>query len=91
MNTVSTRKRECSFLNTLSLHQQVSSSYVEHKTVNRVHHASFQDACPPLRLVADDAEWRNALWESYASSFHPITELFALILAQCEPSNPLQL
>ncbi len=91
MYTVSPRERERYFLCTLLLDQKGSISYNELRTVNGVHHASFRDACASISILADDAEWRNALQESYASRFHPLTELSSIILVHKEPSNPLQL
>ncbi len=42
-------------------------------------------------LLADDAEWRRALRELFASEFVPFPHVFATILAYCEPSDPLSL
>ncbi len=42
-------------------------------------------------LLADDAEWRRVLRESFASEFVPRSQVFATILAYCEPSDPLSL
>ncbi len=77
-------------MRTLLLHQKGASSYEELRRTNGIQHDSFRDVCVALDLLADDTGRRNALRESYASRFHPITELFALILVHCQPSNPLQ-
>ncbi len=89
--TVSARERERYCLLSLLLHQKGSSSYQELRKVNRVQHASFRYSCTAIGRLADDAEWRNALRESYPYRFHPLTQLFALIVMHCEPSNSLQL
>ncbi len=89
MFTVSPRERERYFLRTLLLHMKGSSSYEDLRKVNGVPRNTFRDACAALGLLADDAEWRNALRESFASQFNPLTELFAIILVHCEPSDPL--
>lgn len=36
---------------------------------------------------SDDAEWKRALGDVFTSSFQPRTELFAIILAHCEPAD----
>ncbi len=87
MYTVSPREREWYFFRTLLVHWKGSSSYQKLRTVNGVQLASFRDAYAALGLLADDAEWLNDLRESYASRFHTLTELFALILVHCELSN----
>ena len=91
MSTVSPRERERYFLRTLLLHQKGASSYEELRRTNGIQHDSFRDACAALGLLADDTELRNALRGSYASRFHPLTDLFTFILVLCEPPNPLQL
>ncbi len=40
-------------------------------------------------FLADDAEWRRVLRESFASEFVTLSHVFATILAYCEPSDPL--
>ena len=59
--------------------------------VNGVQHASLRDLCAAFCLLAYDDESRNALRQSYASRFHPITELFLLIIVHCKSINHLQL
>ncbi len=51
----------------------------------------FVSASMHAELVADDAEWRRVLRESFASEFVPLSQVFATILAYCEPSDPLSL
>ncbi|CDF41005.1 unnamed protein product, partial [Chondrus crispus] len=52
---------------------------------------SFRQACLLLGLLADDAEWKHAIRDSFRSSFVPLSHLFATILAHCQPSDPLSL
>ncbi|CDF39624.1 Helicase-like protein [Chondrus crispus] len=52
---------------------------------------SFRQACLRLGLLADDAEWKHAIRDSFRSSFVPLSHLFATILAHCQPSDPLSL
>ncbi len=91
MYTISPRERERYFFRTLLLHQKGASSYEELRRINGIQHDSFRNACAALAPLSDDTEWRNALRESYASRFHPLAELFVLILVHCEASNPLQI
>ncbi|CDF77379.1 unnamed protein product [Chondrus crispus] len=52
---------------------------------------SFRQACLRLGLLADDAEWKHAIRDSFRSSFVPLSHLFATILAHCQASDPLSL
>lgn len=44
--------------------------------------------CLRLGVLSDDAEWKRAVKDAFASSIRPLTELFAMILAYCEPADP---
>ncbi|CDF77533.1 unnamed protein product [Chondrus crispus] len=52
---------------------------------------SFRQACLRLGLLADDAEWKNTIRDSFRSSFVLLSHLFATILADWQPSDSLSL
>ena len=91
MYTVSPRKRERYYLRLLLLHVTEAKSFADVRTVDGEVCGSFAEACSRRGLLADDAEWKRALRESFASQFVPLSHVFATIIAYCEPSKPLQL
>ena len=44
-----------------------------------------------MGLLANDDEWIRCLDDNFLSNFDPLTEVFAVILAFCEPSNPFRI
>ncbi len=91
MCTVSPREGERYFLHLLLLHATGAKSYDDVRTVDSEVCSSFRQACSRRGLLADDAECRRVLRESFASEFFPLSQVFATILACCEPSDPLSL
>ncbi len=91
MYTVSPREGERYFLRLLLLHVTGAKSFVDMRTVDGEVCSSFRQACSRRRLLADDAEWRRVLRESFASEFVPLSQVFATILAYWEPSDPVSL
>ncbi len=91
MYTVSPREGERYFLRMLLLHVTGGKSFADVRTVDGKVCSSFRQACTRRGLLADDAERRRALRESFASEFVPLSHVFATILAYCEPSDPLSL
>ncbi len=77
-------------MRTLLLHRKGASSYEDLRRINGIQHDSFRDPCAAIGLLAGDTEWRNAILASYASRFHPLADLFALISLHREPSNHLK-
>lgn len=89
--TVSPREGERYFLRLLLTHVPGATSFQHLRTVEDVQCSSFREACLRLGLLADDAEWRHTLRESFRSRFVPISHVFTTILAYCEPSDPRSL
>ncbi len=71
-------------LRLLLLHVRRVKSFVDMRTVDG-------EVCSRRGLLADDAEWKRVLRESFASEFVPLSQVFATMLAYCEPSDPLSL
>ncbi len=88
---MSQRKGDRYFLRLLLLHVTGAKSCFDMKTVDGEVCSSFRQACSRRGLLADDAEWRRVLKELFASEFVPLSEGFAAIMANCEPSDPLSL
>ncbi len=44
-----------------------------------------------MGLVADDAEWMRFLQDAFASTFEPLTTVFAAVIALCNPYSPVVL
>lgn len=65
-------------------------SYEDLKTVNENQCETFREACQKLGLLNDDQEWNIALTEasSFMTNIDSLRDLFALILINCQPSNP---
>lgn len=47
----------------------------------------FRAVCSWRALLIHDMKWKNVLQEGLRSNFVPITELFAIILVHCFPSD----
>ena len=66
--------------------------FADLKTVNGDLRSSFHEACLKLGLLEDDNQYHLAMEEATVSnSPASIRTLFAVILAWCEPSNPLEI
>ncbi len=77
MYTMSPREGERYFLRLLLLHVTGAKSFVDMRTVDGEVCSSFRQACSRRGLLADDAEWRRVLRESFASGFVPLSQVFA--------------
>lgn len=90
--TVNPKNRECYYLRLLLNKVQGPTCFNDLKTIDGVLYPNYQEACLKLGLIGDDKEWDYALQESqlFESPFK-IRNLFAIILAFCEVSNPEQL
>jgi len=89
--TVSPREGERYFLRMLLLHVKGATSYRNIRTVDGEECESFRQACNRLGLLAQDTEWKRALQDSFRSRFVPLSQVFATILAYCDPSSPIDL
>ncbi len=85
------REGERCFLRLLLLHVTGAKSFVDMRNVDGEVCSSFRQSCSRRGLLADDAECRRVLRESFASEFVPLSQVFATIRAYCEPSDPLSL
>ncbi|CDF33021.1 unnamed protein product [Chondrus crispus] len=89
--TVSPREGERYFLGLLLTQVPGATSFENLRNIDGEQCTSFRQACLRLGLLADDAEWKHAIRDSFWSSFVPLSHLFATILAHCQPSDPLSL
>ncbi|CDF33193.1 ATP dependant DNA helicase [Chondrus crispus] len=89
--TVSPREGERYFLRLLLTQVPGATSFENLRNIDGEQCTSFRQACLRLGLLADDAEWKHAIRDSFRSSFVPLSHLFATILAHCQPSDPLSL
>ncbi|CDF33636.1 partial DNA helicase [Chondrus crispus] len=89
--TVSPREGEHYFLRLLLTQVPGATLFENLRNIDSEQGTSFRQACLRLGLLADDAEWKHAIRDSFRSSFVPLSHLFATILAHCQPSDPLSL
>ena len=90
--TISPRQGECFYLRLLLHNVKGPQSFADLKTVNGDLCNSFHEACLKLGLLEDDNQYHLAMEEATVSnSPASIRTLFAVILARCEPSNPLEI
>ncbi|CDF37706.1 ATP dependant DNA helicase PIF1 [Chondrus crispus] len=89
--TVSPREGERYFLRLLLTQVPGATSFENLRNIDGEQCTSFRQACLRLGLLANDAEWKHAIRDSFRSSFVPLSHLFATILAHCQPSDPLSL
>ncbi|CDF36554.1 unnamed protein product [Chondrus crispus] len=89
--TVSSREGERYFLRLLLTQVPGATSFENLRNIDGEQCTSFRQACLRLGLLANDAEWKHAVRDSFRSSFVPLSHLFATILAHCQPSDPLSL
>lgn len=88
MYNVSPREGERYFLRTLLIHKAGATCFDDMKTVDGKMHSTYREACCAMGLLSDDLEWRRCIFDAFASTFEPLTKVFATILAFCEPSSP---
>ena len=91
MYNISQREGERYFLRTLLLHKSGATSFGNLKFHEGVQHSTFYDTCYALGLLLDDAEWLRCMKDSFSSNLDCLRELFSIIMAFCEPSNPLRI
>ena len=89
---ISPRQGECFYLRLLLHNVKGPQSFADLKTVNGDLCSSFHEPCIKLGLLEDDNQYHLAMEEAKVSnSPASICTHFAVILAWCEPSNPLEI
>ena len=90
--TVNPRQGECFYLRLLLHNIRGPQSFAHLRTVEGNLCSSFREACLRLGLLEDDNQYHLAMQEAAVSnSATSLCSLFAVILAWCEPSNPLDI
>ena len=90
--TISPHQGEYFYLRLLLHNVKGPQSFADLKTVDGDLCSSFHEACLKLGLLEDDNQYHLAMEEAIVSnSSASIRTLFAVILAWCEPSNPLEI
>nr|XP_047142420.1 uncharacterized protein LOC100202479 [Hydra vulgaris] len=83
---------ELFFLRLLLLQAKGAKSWEDLRTVNGIVLETFREACVFNGLLQDDTEWQNTLSEAVLTRMpKQIRQLFSIILAICEPDDPLHL
>ena len=83
---------ERSYLHTLLTSVHGPTSFENLQTVDGVVHATFKEACNALGLLENDGEWNECLREaSLIKTGVQLRRLFAMILKECCPAEPLAL
>lgn len=63
-------------------------SFETHRTVNGVLLRSFKETIKENSVMKDDMEWMISIHEAFASSFVPLPQIYATILAHRDPAGP---
>ena len=86
------RDRERFFLRMLLLHVRGATSFEDLRTFEGTLYPTFHAACQARNLLIDDTEWERTLAEASTLQMpYQLRQLFAIILGNCNPSDPLQL
>lgn len=73
-------------------HVQGPTSFEALRTINDHIYPDYRSACKAHNLLEDDGHWQQTLSEAAVSeSPQKLRELFVVMLAFCEVSDPLQL
>lgn len=90
--TIHPKNDDCFFMRLLLINVRGPTSFESLRTVDGVVCASFRDACQQLRLLENDNHWNQAMDEAIiSSSASCVRILFAIIITNCQPSNPRQM
>jgi len=90
--TISPQQGECFYLRLLLHNVKGPQSFAALRTVNGDLCSSFCEACLRMGLFEDDNQYHLVMEEAIVSnSPASIRTLFAMILAWCEPSNPMEI
>jgi hypothetical protein len=87
LHSVSPRQRELFFLRILLLNVRGATSFADLRTVNGQVCETYENVAVLRNLVQNDDEWFRCLDEAA----NQLRQLFASILVEIEPPNPLQL
>lgn len=83
---------ECFYLRLLLINVRGPTSFLDLKTVNGQLYPTYRRACQELNLLENDNHWNATLMDaSNTGSPQQIRSLFAIIIATCFPSNPMEL
>ncbi len=85
---------ECFYIWTLLAAVKGATSFQDLRTVPGIAEpcATFHEACLQRGLLEDDNEWRQCLQEAGdMATGRQLRDLFATLLCDCTPSDPLQL
>ncbi|XP_071575058.1 uncharacterized protein [Temnothorax nylanderi] len=90
--TIHPNNTECYYLRLLLHEIRGPMSFLDLRTVNGVLCPTFQSTCKALGLLEDDKQWDNTLEEAVlCDSSLKLRELFTVMLAFCQLSEPLSL
>ena len=90
--TIHPNNAECYYLRLLLINVRGPTSFENLKTINNILYATYREAYQQLKLLENDQNWDDALADaSLGSSSHQIRTLFAIIIATCFSSNPINL
>jgi hypothetical protein len=74
------------------MHVRGPQSYEDVRTFQFVVHPTFAAACRARGLIDDDVEWQDCIREAISTQRPPqIRQLYATVLTECGPSDPLGL
>jgi hypothetical protein len=80
------------YLRLLLTHVRGATSFEHLRTVDGVVYGSLKEACRVLGLLQDDGEWAQCLAEaSDIQTGSQLRNLFAVILRECNPADPVGL
>lgn len=90
--TVHPTNDECFYLRLLLVNVRGPTSFENIRTVDGVLCATYREACQSLQLLEDHTHWDHTLGDAILSA-HPkqVRTLFAIIIATCFPSRPMDL
>ena len=92
MYFVPPKDRERYYMRILLLHVRGATSFKNLRFHNGREHDTYHDACMSRGLLSDDSEWHDAMTEACLSAMPAqLRDLFVAILANCHPTQPLQL
>jgi len=92
INNIYPSSGELYYLRMLINYKKGPTSYEDSLTIDGITHKSFKDASVAMGLLVVDEEWHEAMKEaSLWVTKNQLRQLFDILLANCEVTNPLQL
>ena len=89
---VSPLAKETYYLRMLLPHSPGCTSFEDLRTHDNEICETFKEKCQKLNLLNDGKEWEHCLDEAIVvNSGYKLRYLFAIILTECNPSNPVSL